>query len=86
MTVREKMHHMELYLPTDQEIWEEQQGYLDRLYDFNHTRPTEPDKRVNLLKELFAEIGEGCFIERPYTRTGAGIMYIWAKMFMPTLI
>ena len=65
MTVREKMHHMELYLPTDQEIWEEQQGYLDRLYDFNHTRPTEPDKRVNLMKELFAEIGEGCFIEPP---------------------
>ena len=65
MTVREKMHHMELYLPTDQEIWEEQQGYLDRLYDFNHTRPTEPDKRVKLLKELFAEVGEGCFIEPP---------------------
>lgn len=65
MTAREKMHHMELYLPTDQEIWEEQQGYMDRLYDFNHTRPTEPDKRGKLLKELFAEVGEGCFIEPP---------------------
>ena len=65
MTAREKMHNMELYLPTDQEIWDEQQGYMDRLYDFNHTRPTEPDKRVKLLKELFAEVGEGCFIEPP---------------------
>ena len=65
MTVREKMHNVELYLPMDKEIWEEQQGYLDRLYDFNHTRPTEPDKRVKLLKELFAEVGEGCFIEPP---------------------
>ena len=65
MTVREKMHNMELYLPTDQEIWEEQQRYMDRLYDFNHTLPTEPDKRVRLLKELFAEVGEGCFIEPP---------------------
>lgn len=65
MTVREKMHNMELYLPTDQEIWEEQQKYMDRLYDFNHTRPTEFDKRGKLLKELFAEVGEGCFIEPP---------------------
>ena len=65
MTIREKMHNMELYLPTDQEIWDEQQGYLDRLYDFNHTRPTEIEKRKTLLKELFAEIGDGCFIEPP---------------------
>ena len=65
MTIREKMHSTELYLPTDKEIWEEQQGYMNRLYDFNHSRPTESDKREALLKELFAEIGEGCFIEPP---------------------
>lgn len=65
MTIREKMHNTELYLPTEKEIWEEQQGYLNRLYDFNHTRPTESEKRDELLKELFAEIGEGCYIESP---------------------
>ena len=65
MTNREKMHNTELYLPTDKEIWEEQQGYLDRLYDFNHSRPTESEKRDELLKTLFAEIGEGCYIEPP---------------------
>ena len=65
MTTREKMHNMELYLPTEKEIWDEQQGYMDRLYDFNHTRPTEADKREALLKELFAEIGDGCYIEPP---------------------
>lgn len=59
------MHNMELYLPTDKEIWEEQQGYMNRLYDFNHTRPTESDKRDEILKELFAEFGEGCYIEPP---------------------
>ena len=42
-----------------------QQGCLDRLYDYNHTRPTEPEKRQALLKEMFAEIGEGCYIEPP---------------------
>lgn len=65
MTIKEKMHNTELYLPTDPEIMEEQMGYLDRLYDFNQTRPTESDKRERLLKELFAEIGEGCYIESP---------------------
>lgn len=65
MTIREKMHNMELYLPSDKEIWEEQQGYMNLLYDFNHTRPTEVTKRDRLLKELFAEFGEGCFIEPP---------------------
>lgn len=65
MTIREKMHNTELYLPTDPEIMKEQQGYMNRLYDFNHTRPTESDKREALLKELFADLGEGCFIEPP---------------------
>lgn len=65
MTIREKMHNTELYLPTDSEIMKEQQGYMNLLYDFNHTRPTESDKREALLKELFADLGEGCFIEPP---------------------
>lgn len=65
MTVKEKMHNTMLYLPNDEEIMKEQFGYLNRLYDFNMTRPTELDKREALLKELFAEIGEGCYIEPP---------------------
>lgn len=65
MTIREKMHNGELYLPTEKEIMDEQLRYLDRLYDFNQTRPSELDRREALLKELFAEIGEGCYIEPP---------------------
>lgn len=62
---KEKMHSGELYLPTDDSIMEEQLACLNKLYDFNQTRPTELDKRAKLLKELFAEIGEGCYIEPP---------------------
>ena len=65
MTAKEKMHSTELYLPLEKEIMEEQTGYLDRLYDYNHTRPVESEKREALLKELFAEIGEDCYIEPP---------------------
>ena len=72
MTNLEKMHATMLYDPADGDIVEEQTACLDRLYDFNHTRPTEMDKRQALLKEMFAEIGEGCYIEPPFHANWGG--------------
>ncbi len=66
MSMKERMHTGELYLPGDEEIMRGQLQRLNRLYDFNITRPTELDKRQKLLKEMFAEIGEGCYIEPPF--------------------
>lgn len=65
MTAKEKMHSGALYLPMDEELFQEQMRCLDRLYDFNQTRPSELDRRAALLRELFAEIGEDCYIEPP---------------------
>ena len=64
--MKEKMHTRELYLPGDEEITKWQTKCLDRLYEFNMTRPTELEKRQAMLKEMFAEIGEGCYIEPPF--------------------
>ena len=44
----EKMHNGELYLPNDRELAKLQMKCLDRLYDFNQTRPTEMAKRRNI--------------------------------------
>ncbi|MGN0974750.1 MAG: sugar O-acetyltransferase [Gemmiger sp.] len=66
MTIEEKMHSGALYLPGDEELMRRQTGYLDRLFDFNQTRPTEFEKREAMLKEMFAEIGQGCYIEPPF--------------------
>ncbi len=63
--IQEKLHSMELYFPGDEELMKEQSRCLDRLYDFNQTRPTELGKREKMLKEMFAEIGDGCYIEPP---------------------
>lgn len=49
----------------DPEIIDEQKEYVERLYDFNATRPCEQEKRQTLLKAMFAEIGEGCQVEPP---------------------
>jgi len=72
MTHKEKMHSGDLYLPNGDEIMNEQLECLDKLYDFNMTRPTELKKRGELLKEMFAEIGEGCYIEPPFHANWAG--------------
>lgn len=65
MTVKEKMHACMLYSCADGALVEEQTACLDKLYDFNMTRPTEDKKRQEMLKEMFAEIGEECYIEPP---------------------
>lgn len=80
MTEKEKMHTGELYLPGDPEIMERQIKCLDRLYDFNNTRPTEFSKREALLKEMFAEIGEGCYIEPPFHSNFGGGHCHFGKM------
>lgn len=64
--MKDRMHTGELYLPNDDTIMEEQLKCLNRLYDFNATRPTELAKRDKMLKEMFAEIGENCYIEPPF--------------------
>ena len=61
----EQLHSGELYVSNDVEMLKEQAQCLEKLYDFNATRPSQGEKRERLLKEMFAEIGEGCYIEPP---------------------
>ena len=72
MSMKERMHTGEIYDPNDAEIMKEQLVYLDRLYDFNNTRPTELEKRGEMLKEMFAEVGENCYIEPPFHSNWGG--------------
>lgn len=72
MNMKEKMHNCQLYYPSDEEIMKEQTACLEKLYDFNATRPLEGEKRTQLLKEMFAEIGDGCYIEPPFHSNWGG--------------
>ena len=56
---------MTFCLPNDDSIFYEQIKCLDKLYDFNATRPAELEKRTKMLSEMFAEIGKDCYIEPP---------------------
>ena len=65
LKIEEKMHSGKIYDPADKELMQYQLQCLDKQYEFNLTRPTEQEKRQTMLKEMFAEIGEGCYIEPP---------------------
>lgn len=67
-----KMHSGDLYLAMDENILSEQLLCLEKLCDYNATRPLESEKREALLKDMFAEIGEGCYIEPPLRANWGG--------------
>lgn len=69
---KKRMQEGRLYLPEDEEIMAQQLKCLEKLYDYNATRPSEQEKRETLLKEMFGDIGEGCYIEPPFYANWAG--------------
>lgn len=80
--MKDKLHTGELYLPGDAEIQKIQIQKLNKLYDFNQTRPIEMDKRNKLLKEMFAEIGENCYIEPPlHSNFGGGHVHFGNNIY-----
>lgn len=80
--MKNKLHTGELYLPLDDSIMAEQLQCLEKLYDYNSTRPLELEKRESLLKEMFAEIGEGCYIEPPlHSNWGGHHVHLGKKVY-----
>ena len=72
MDIREKQHGGQLYLPSDESLQREQLRCLDRLYEFNQIRPSDLKRKTALLKEMFAELGEDCYIETPFHANWGG--------------
>lgn len=70
--MQRRMHEGDLYLSADPDLVDEQLTYLDKLYDYNHTRPSEMAKREELLRSMFAEIGDNCYIEPPFRSNWGG--------------
>lgn len=70
--MKDRLHTGELYYPGDAEIMADQSPRLIRLYEYNMSHPTESAKREALLKEMFAEIGEGCYLEPPFHANWGG--------------
>ena len=61
-----------IYDPTDKELMKEQGALIARVNEYNATSPAETEKRAALIKEMFAEAGEGCYIEPPFHANWGG--------------
>ena len=72
MTQKERMEKGMLYDPGDDAIMNEQFPYLDRLGEFNSCSSSETKKREELMKEMFAECGENCYIQPPFYANWSG--------------
>ncbi len=72
MDALENLHNGTLYNCADEDILTEQIKCLEMLYDYNNTRPSEPEKRLELLNKMFAEFGEGSYIEPPLRANWGG--------------
>ena len=68
----QRMLNGELFNPWNEEIAHLQAQCLEMLYDYNMTRPSEPEKRQALLKQMFGKIGTGCYLEPPFHANRGG--------------
>ncbi len=82
MTNQEKLHSGDLYLPNDPKIIVKQLRYLARLKRFNKLSPARLLSRQRMMKKMFAEIGEGCYIESPlYANMGAHNVHFGSHIY-----
>ena len=72
MTQYERMISGLIYDPSDKEIMDMQQPFLDKLWEFNQLKPSDFDKKEQYMKEVFAECGENCYIELPFHANWGG--------------
>ena len=72
MTEREKIHSGDIYYPSDEDIMAEQLSLLDLMDEYNATPRRLQKERGEMLKKLFAEVGENCYIESPYFANWGG--------------
>lgn len=70
MTLLEKMKNGELYDCSLEAVPENLEKKLyeckELIYDFNMSRPSKVEYREELIRKVFAEAGENCYIEPPF--------------------
>ena len=72
MTQKERMVKGLIYDTCDQEIMELQRPYKQKIWEFNQLTFFDNDKKQAYMKEVFAECGEGCYIELPFRASWGG--------------
>lgn len=78
--MKERLHTGALYFPGDEAIMKEQMAYQDLLCDYNLTKPSEGEKRADMLRKMLGDCGEGVYIEAPFYANFGGHHCHFGKM------
>ena len=62
----DQLHTGELYDPMEPTLAAYQQQCLAGLWEYNRTGPADLERRTALLREMFGDLGEGCYVEPPF--------------------
>lgn len=66
MNMEERKAKGMLWTDTDEAVAAQKRA-RGLVYDFNHLRPEEHERRVEMMHEIFGSVGEGVWIEPPLT-------------------
>lgn len=72
MTQYERMEAGLLFDPFSKETMAEQVPFQDKLWLFNQLKPSDIEAKTKYMKEVFAECGDGCYIELPFHANWGG--------------
>ena len=72
MTQKERMVKGLIYDTCDPEIMEMQRPLKEKMWEFNQLTIFDNDKKEAYMKEVFAECGEGCYVELPFRASWGG--------------
>lgn len=81
MTMEERMRKGYLWADTD-EYMEEQACAKNLMYEFNHTLPSETEKRTELAKKMFGSIGDPVWIMQPITLARGKTVHIGSGTYI----
>jgi len=68
----ERMYNQKLYFCDNEDLMKEQPIWLDKVFEYNNLKPSQRDKKTQMLKEMFADFGDGCYIESPFHANWGG--------------
>ena len=67
-----RMHSGRLYRCGTPELFDRQIAAQELMYEYNHTRPSQEDRQMELLSQMFASIAPDSYIEPPFHANWGG--------------
>ena len=81
MSIRDRIKAGKLFTDMGEGLPQERLRGKELMYEFNHTRPSEVEKRERLIREMFATVGENAWIEPPIYFSYGSNIHIGKKFY-----